>query len=106
MKRDTYRDTTVEVLHTQHGISKQLAIDIFNTVFQVLRNYILSGKSAEINGFGRFKVLKRKERKIRNFLTGGADILIPASYYVKFISGTKYKGVVNEEFKKKEDLGE
>ena len=75
------------------GVSKKLAAELVNTFTDVIMAGLKQDGEVRIQGFGTFKVSKRKARDGRNPQTG-APIKIPAMNVVGFKAGTLLKSSV------------
>jgi nucleoid DNA-binding protein len=65
------------------GISTQEARRIVDLIFEIIRHHLLSGEEVHIIGFGTLEVVRRRERRGRNPLTGEA-IQLPAKRALVF----------------------
>ena len=73
-----------ERVATQHGVAKEHAKKIIDSVFATITTAVIGGDEVALNGFGRFKVVDRPERQGRNPATG-ETITIAASKKLTFI---------------------
>lgn len=77
-------------------IPKAAADRIVVSVFEEIMNAVTAGESVTLIGFGTFKAIDSAPRTGRNPSTGEA-IKIPAMRKPKFIAGTYFKELVNNE---------
>ncbi len=77
-------------------IPKAAADRIVVSVFEEIMNAVTAGDSVTLIGFGTFKAIDSAPRTGRNPSTGEA-IKIPAMRKPKFIAGTYFKELVNNQ---------
>ena len=70
-------------LSDKHGLTKKQAKEVFDGVFDIIKDELVDGEKVAIPGFGVFTVKDRKERKGRNPQTG-EEMTIQASKTVGF----------------------
>jgi DNA-binding protein HU-beta len=87
------------VVNDVEGLTKKLATEAFDPVFDAIRSAVKAGESAKVPGFGSFQVSERAARKGRNPATGQA-ITIKASKSVRFKPGKELKDAVNKRRRK------
>lgn len=75
--------------------SKKMAEEILNAVFEKIRTALAAGEPVDINGFGKFEVIGKKERPGRNPVTG-EPLTIPAKKAVKFKPAKNLKESVDK----------
>jgi DNA-binding protein HU-beta len=83
-----------ERVATQHGVAKEHAKKIIDSVFAIITTAAIGGEEVALNGFGRFKVTDRPERPGRNPATGEA-ITIAASKKLTFSPAKTVREAVN-----------
>lgn len=76
------------------GEDKKIVADICNAFLFEIKEMLISGGNVEIAGFGKFKVVERKEKTGRNPRTG-EEIIIPAHKTVNFSPSKVIKHVLN-----------
>lgn len=77
------------------NLTKLVAKEIVDDVFETLRFNLERGKSANISGLGNFELRDKKARPGRNPKTG-EEALIQARRVVTFKAGQKLKGKVQQ----------
>ena len=87
-------DIVEHLVHNVEGITKKVASDAADAVFDYISNELANGGKVQIPGFGTFSVSFRAARKGRNPQTG-APIDIAASKGAKFKAGKGLKDAVN-----------
>lgn len=65
------------------GISTQESRRIVDLIFDIIRHHLLSGEEVHIVGFGTLEIVRRRERRGRNPVTGEA-IQLPAKRALVF----------------------
>lgn len=64
------KDNIVEAIAKKIGVSKIQANDCLNVLLDEITKSLSRGEEVVLTGFGRFKVVERKEREGRNPKTG------------------------------------
>lgn len=83
----------VECVALEANLTKKVAAEAVDAVFDVVVKALSEGDSVKLVGFGNFLVKERAERKGRNPLTGD-EITIPASKVVSFKASKVLKDAV------------
>lgn len=61
----------VKAVHEIHGgVSYKEAEDIVETVLNLVKDRLIRGENVLLTGFGLFKVVRRKARRVKNPRTG------------------------------------
>lgn len=84
----------VEKIAADYKLTRVLARDVVDSIFETMATTIQSGEEVSIFGFGKFKLVERAARKGRNPRTGEA-LKIAATKRVKFEQGSALKELVN-----------
>lgn len=87
-------DIVEHLANTVEGMTKKLAGEATEAVFDCIGSALADGERVQIPGFGTFQVSHRQERQGRNPKTKEA-ITIPASNSVRFKPGKALKDSVN-----------
>jgi len=93
------KNDIVNILAEGTGLTKVETAAVVDGMFATLSYALQKGETIEIRGFGRFKVVHRKQRKGRNPKTG-EEVIIPARKMPVFLSSKDLRGQVNEPFEK------
>ncbi len=88
------KDIADRLAETLEGVTKKLAGDAVDAVFDHIGESLAAGERVQIPGFGTFVVSARKERQGRNPQTG-EPMTIKASNNVRFKAGKGLKDAVN-----------
>ena len=73
----------VNMLHDHIGITKTECLNLFESVFDIIKDELGKGNPVKISGFGKWTIKAKKERKGRNPKTG-EDVTIDARKVVTF----------------------
>lgn len=73
----------VNTLNERIGLSKTLATEVVELVFEHMKICLAKGEEVKISGFGNFDVKGKRERKGRNPKTG-EPMMLPARKVVTF----------------------
>lgn len=88
------KDDLVEALHKGANLpTKKQAGEIVEWFFDTITKSLKKGEDVEITGFGKFMVVKRAARKVRNPKTG-ESMTAPAKTVPKFRPGALLKNAV------------
>ena len=94
------RADLVAPLAAKNDLSKTAANAVLDTLIETIQTAVKKGDAVQLVGFGTFKSVKRAARTGKNPSTGAA-IKIPASTVPKFVSGAKFKAVVDPKVAKR-----
>ena len=89
--------TKVDIVSTVYekvGFSKKEAIQVVETVFDIMKENLQKGEKIKISGFGNFVVRNKRARRGRNPQTG-ADIEISARKILTFKPSQVFKSSLN-----------
>ena len=84
----------IERVAAEHGVVKEHAKKIIDSVFAAIAKAALGGEEVVVNGFGRFKVTDRAERQGRNPVTG-EPLIIAASKKLSFTPAKAVRDALN-----------
>ncbi len=88
------KNELVERLAEEHELTKSLARELVDSVFDMITSAAQKGEEVSLFGFGKFKVAERAARKGRNPRTGEA-VRIAASKNLKFTAARSLKTSLN-----------
>jgi integration host factor subunit alpha len=57
------------------GLSRKKSTDLVDSLLEIIKDALAEGEDVLISGFGKFSVMKKRERKGRNPATGDSIIL-------------------------------
>jgi integration host factor subunit alpha len=86
----------VNMLHDHIGITKTECVNLFESVFEIIKNELGKGNPVKISGFGKWTIKSKKERKGRNPKTG-EDVTIDARKVVTFKPSVGLRAEMNAE---------
>jgi integration host factor subunit alpha len=84
----------VEKICSQLEFSKKASVEVIESVLSILKSTLESGEDVNISGFGKFKVMQKKDRKGRNPATG-ETITLKARKIVNFKPSAVLRKSVN-----------
>ena len=88
------KNDIVEQLYFDLGLPKKKAIEIVESLLELIKTSLASGYDVLVSGFGKFCVKDKQERKGRNPATG-EDTILPARHVVTFKCSDKLRDKVN-----------
>ena len=83
----------INKLSEQSNLPKSYCSRVLNACYSVLIDSLKKGEELNLKGFGRFFVKTRRERLVKNPLTGN-KILIEQKNIPRFKLSTKFKDVI------------
>ena len=84
----------IESIAESNGYPKNRPTETVESLLEIIKSTLESGKDVLISGFGKFCVNEKSERKGRNPATG-SDIMLPARKVVTFKCSGKLRDMVN-----------
>ena len=84
----------VESIQNQTGFPKNKSAEIVETLLEIVKRTLASGDNVLVSGFGKFSVMKKKERKGRNPATG-EDMMLEPRKVVTFKCSGKLRNRIN-----------
>lgn len=84
----------VQLVQKNSSITKKQAIDLVETILELIKKTLERGEKVKISGFGNFTVQERKERIARNLRTREL-IVIPARRVLTFKPSPILKNKIN-----------
>lgn len=93
----------IDILAEGTGLTKVETGAVVDGLFATLRYALKKGDLIDIRGFGRFKVVQRKERIARNPKTG-EQIFVPPRKVPVFRCSKDLKDSINEPFEENEQF--
>lgn len=85
----------VEAVALKQGLTKKQTEEVIDSVFDEIVTKLLDGDKVLISGFGTFKVVNRKERRVVSPMNSD-EIMIPASKTISFKTSVVLKKDMNE----------
>jgi len=84
----------VNAMQRENGYARKEAIDLVETILEMIKGSLQSGDDVLISGFGKFCVQSKKERRGRNPATGD-DLILPPRKIVTFKCSGKLRIAIN-----------
>jgi integration host factor subunit alpha len=90
--------TKADLIHSIHnrlGLPKEKSRQVFESLMEIIKSSLETGEDVLISGFGKFCVLKKKQRVGRNPKTG-KDILLESRKVLSFKCSTVLREKINK----------
>ena len=71
------KDHLVSALAEANGYHRNQAVELVETLLELIKSKLVSGENVLISGFGKFCVREKRERRGRNPATGESMMLAP-----------------------------
>ncbi len=84
----------IEKVSTRNGLTKKQSTDTVEALLEIMKETLVSGDDVLINGFGKFRVKEKRERRGRNPATG-EDMMLKPRKVVTFKCSGKLREKVN-----------
>lgn len=84
-----------ERIRDSAGFSKAEALDLTDTILEIIKETLAAGEDVLVSGFGKFSVKTKAERKGRNPATA-MDMMLPARRVVAFKCSGKLRDRINQ----------
>lgn len=84
----------VDMIYTELDISKAESTALVESFFEIIKDELSNGNDVLISGFGKWKVISKKERKGRNPNTG-ENFIISARSVVTFKPSDLLRDTIN-----------
>lgn len=89
------KDHLVSALAKANGYPRNQAIELIETLLELIKSKLVSGEDVLISGFGKFCVRRKRERRGRNPATG-EDMVLEARKVVTFKCSGQLRDKINE----------
>ena len=93
------KDDLVKALAKENGFQLNRAVEMVETLLELIKSTLASGEDVLISGFGKFCVKEKRERRGRNPATG-EDMMLAARRVVTF----KCSGQLRDKINQQEDI--
>ena len=84
----------VEALTEHNGYAKKQSVNTIETLLEIIKRSLESGKDVMVSGFGRFCVKEKRKRQGRNPATG-EDMMLTPRRVVTFKCSEKLRDKIN-----------
>jgi len=89
------KDYIVKTLAKENGYPIGHAVEIIETLLELIKSKLVSGEDVLISGFGKFCVKEKRERRGRNPATG-EDMMLRARKVVTFKCSGQLRDKINQ----------
>jgi integration host factor subunit alpha len=89
------KELVVKAVAEANGYSRDQAVDLVETLLELIKSRLTSGEDVLISGFGKFCVKEKKQRRGRNPATG-EDMMLDARRVVTFKCSGQLRDKVNQ----------
>jgi len=89
------KDYIVKALAKENGYPINHAVEIIETLLELIKSKLVSGEDVLISGFGKFCVNEKRERRGRNPATG-EDMMLKARKVVTFKCSGQLRDKINQ----------
>lgn len=89
------KDHLISALAEANGYPRIRAVELVETLIEIIKSKLVSGEDVLISGFGKFCVKEKRERRGRNPATG-EDMMLEARRVVTFKCSGQLKNKINE----------
>ena len=86
----------IDTIYNRFDFSKAKSTRAVESLLAIMKNTLASGEDVLITGFGKFIVLKKRERRGRNPQTGN-DLMLRSRTVVRFKWSEVLRAKLNEE---------
>jgi integration host factor subunit alpha len=87
------KDDIVARIH-EVGFTKKQAVDLVETLIEIIKNNLQKGEDVLISGFGKFCIKKKSQRRGRNPATG-EDLMLRERRVTTFKCSGKLRNKIN-----------
>jgi integration host factor subunit alpha len=89
------KEHLVSAVAEANGYPRNQAVELVETLIELIKSKLVSGEDVLISGFGKFCVKKKRERRGRNPATG-EDMMLEARRVVTFKCSGKLRDKINK----------
>jgi integration host factor subunit alpha len=89
------KEHLVNAVAEANGYPRNQAIELVETLIELIKSKLASGEDVLISGFGKFCVKKKRERRGRNPATG-EDMMLEARRVVTFKCSGQLRDKINK----------
>jgi integration host factor subunit alpha len=90
------KDHLVSAVAEANGYPRNQAVELVETLLEIIKSKLASGEDILISGFGKFCVKKKRERRGRNPATG-EDMMLEARRVVTFKCSGQLRDKINQQ---------
>jgi integration host factor subunit alpha len=89
------KDAIISTVAESNGYSRNQAVELVETLLEIVKSKLASGEDVLISGFGKFSVKEKRERRGRNRATG-EDMILAARRVVTFKCSGQLRDKINQ----------
>ena len=89
------KEHLVSAVAEANGYPRNQAVELVETLIELIKSKLVSGEDVLISGFGKFCFKKKRERRGRNPATG-EDMMLEARRVVTFKCSGKLRDKINK----------
>jgi integration host factor subunit alpha len=89
------KDAIISAVAKANGYPRTLAVELVETLIEIIKSKLASGEDVLISNFGKFCVKEKRERKGRNPATG-EDMMLAPRRVVTFKCSGKLRDKISE----------
>ena len=90
------KEDLIDSIHNRFDFSKAKSTRAVESILAIIKNTLASGEDVLITGFGKFSVMKKRERRGRNPQTGDG-LMLGSRKVVRFRWSEVLRAKMNEE---------
>jgi integration host factor subunit alpha len=91
------KEHLISALAEANGYHRNQAVELVETLLELIKSKLVSGEDVLISGFGKFCVKEKRERRGRNPATGESMMLRPRKV-VTFKCSGQLRGKINDPY--------
>ena len=88
------KDDLVSAVTEANGYTRNLSVELIETLLELIKSKLVSGEDVLISGFGKFCVKEKRQRRGRNPPTG-EDMMLEDRKVVTFKCSGKLRDKIN-----------
>jgi integration host factor subunit alpha len=89
------KDHLINAVAEANGYQRNQAVELVETLIELIKSRLVSGEDVLISGFGKFCVRKKRKRRGRNPATG-EDLMLEARRVVTFKCSGQLRDKINQ----------
>jgi integration host factor subunit alpha len=89
------KDALISEVARENGYLRNQAVELIETLLEIIKSKLVSGEDVLISGFGKFCVKEKRQRRGRNPATG-EDMMLEARRVVTFKCSGQLRNKINQ----------
>ena len=90
------KEDIVTIIAGTNGYPRNQAVELVETLLELIKSKLASGEDVLISGFGKFRVREKRQRRGRNPATG-EDMILDARRVVTFKCSGQLRDKINQQ---------